>query len=250
MWLHRLIGLAGTVFANGSGDLNRPRLWSPAFYKPGYIYGTVKIHKPGYPLRLIISQVTTPTYQLTKTINHLITPYLSHNYSFKSTKELIEILKTHKPNKEIISSRDMENLFTNVPVLKTINIIINNISHHPTLPPPKINTNTLRKILYSAPLRYYFTIPKEIYSSKKMELQWCQFWDPFSVTFNRDIGPAVRVFANGPGDLGSIPGRVIPKTLKMELDTTLLNTQHYKVRFKGKVEQSWEWSSALPYTLV
>ena len=59
-----------------------------------------------------------------------------------------------------------------------------------------------------------------------------------------------RVFANGPGDLGSIPGRVIPKTLKMELDTTLLNTQHYKVRFKGKVEQSWEWSSALPYTMV
>ena len=63
-------------------------------------------------------------------------------------------------------------------------------------------------------------------------------------------GPAVRVFANGPGDLGSIPGWVIPKTLKMELDTTLLNTQHYKVRFKGKVEQSREWSSALPYTLV
>ena len=61
---------------------------------------------------------------------------------------------------------------------------------------------------------------------------------------------AVRVFANGPGDLGSIPGRVIPKTLKMELDTTLLNTQHYKVRFKGKVEQSREWSSAFPYTLV
>ena len=68
--------------------------------------------------------------------------------------------------------------------------------------------------------------------------------------FNRDIGPAVRVFANGPGDLGSILGRVIPKTLKMVLDTTLLNTQHYKVRFKGKVEQSWEWSSALSYTLV
>ena len=63
------------------------------------------------------------------------------------------------------------------------------------------------------------------------------------------MAPAVRVFANGPGDLGSIPGRVIPKTLKMELDTTLLNTQHYKVRFKGKVEQSREWSSALPLHL-
>ena len=34
-----------------------------------------------------------------------------------------------------------------------------------------------------------------------------------------------RVFANDPGDLGSIPGHVIPKTLKMVLDTSLLNTQ-------------------------
>ena len=59
-----------------------------------------------------------------------------------------------------------------------------------------------------------------------------------------------RVFANGPGDWGSIPGRVIPKTQKMILDAAMLNTQHYKVRIKGKVEQSREWSSALPYTSV
>ena len=60
----------------------------------------------------------------------------------------------------------------------------------------------------------------------------------------------VRVFANGPGDLGAIPGRIIPKTLKMVLDASLLNTQHYKVRIEGKVEKSWERNSALPYTLV
>ena len=53
-----------------------------------------------------------------------------------------------------------------------------------------------------------------------------------------DCGLGVRVFANGPGDLGSIPGRVIPKTQKMVLDASLLSTQHYKVRIKGKVEQS------------
>ena len=65
-----------------------------------------------------------------------------------------------------------------------------------------------------------------------------------------DIGLAVRVFANGPGDLGSIPGRVIPKTQKMVLDASLLNTQHYKVQIKDKVEQSRERSRAFPYTLV
>ena len=49
------------------------------------------------------------------------------------------------------------------------------------------------------------------------------------------IGLAGRVFANGPGDLGSIPGWVIP-------------TQHYKVCIKDKVEQSRGKSSTLPYT--
>ena len=34
---------------------------------------------------------------------------------------------------------------------------------------------------------------------------------------------------------------------KMVLDTSLLNTQQYKVRIKGKVEQAREKSSALPY---
>ena len=34
-------------------------------------------------------------------------------------------------------------------------------------------------------------------------------------------------FANGPGDLASILGRIIPKTLKMVLYTPLLNTQQY-----------------------
>ena len=56
----------------------------------------------------------------------------------------------------------------------------------------------------------------------------------------------VRVFANGPGDLGSIPGRVIPKTQKMVLDASLINTQHYKVRIKGKVEQSREGVAPSP----
>ena len=54
-----------------------------------------------------------------------------------------------------------------------------------------------------------------------------------------------RVFINGPRDMGSIPGHDIPKTFKMVLDTSLLNTH---VRIKSKVEQSRERSSAQPYT--
>ena len=49
---------------------------------------------------------------------------------------------------------------------------------------------------------------------------------------------------------GSIPGPVILKTLRMVLDTSLLNTQQYKVHIRGRMEQSRERSSALPYTSV
>ena len=77
------------------------------------------------------------------------------------------------------------------------------------------------------------------------------------IHFVQIIGLVGRAFANDPGDLGSIPGRVITKTLKMVLDTSLLNTQQYKVRIEDKVEQSrkgvapsptprccsyWKWS--------
>ena len=60
----------------------------------------------------------------------------------------------------------------------------------------------------------------------------------------------VAVFTNGPGDLGSIPGRVMRKTQKMVLDASLLNTQYYKVWVKWSFGQYREWSSVLPYTLV
>ena len=58
--------------------------------------------------------------------------------------------------------------------------------------------------------------------------------DPHKNQFITRVSPFIslvgREFANGPGDLDSIPDRVIPKTLKMVLDTYLLNTQQYKIR--------------------
>ena len=81
-------------------------------------------------------------------------------------------------------------------------------------------------------------------------LKWTEsFWIMLYFNFRPDFVLVVRVFANGPGDLGSIPGRVIPKTQTMVLHVSLLNTQHYKVRIKDKVEQSRERSSALPLHL-
>ena len=58
----------------------------------------------------------------------------------------------------------------------------------------------------------------------------------------------VRVFANNPGDLGSISGQVIPKTKKMVLEASLLNTQHYKVQINGKWSNQWKGVVTFPTT--
>ena len=65
--------------------------------------------------------------------------------------------------------------------------------------------------------------------------------------YNQTIGLMSRVITNGQGDRGSIPGWVISKTPKMELDVALLNTQQYKVRIKGKPQQSRVMRSTLVY---
>ena len=73
------------------------------------------------------------------------------------------------------------------------------------------------------------------------------FFSNFDKTLGlcRFIDLVGRLFRNGWEDLSSISGRVIPKTLKMVLDTSLLKTQQYKVRIKIKVERSKERSSDL-----
>ena len=91
-------------------------------------------------------------------------------------------------------------------------------------------------------LRFLFLSHVQVISCEILLV--CHTYSCFSSHFC-SIDLMSRVFANGQGDQGSIQGRVIPK---MVLDAALLNTQYYKVRIKGKVEQSMEWSIALSNT--
>ena len=56
----------------------------------------------------------------------------------------------------------------------------------------------------------------------------------------------VSVFANGLGELGSIPGRVIPKTLKMVLDTSLLTLSTIRYLSRVKWSNQGKWVAPFP----
>ena len=115
-------------------------------FSPGYFYGNVKIHKEGNPVRPIISQIPTPSYELAKRLNSLIAPYVPTTYSLKSPDEFIEILKV-KERKGLLASLDAKSLFTNVPIDDTIEIIIGYVYRHPSLPPLAIPSGLLREML-------------------------------------------------------------------------------------------------------
>ncbi|XP_068212593.1 uncharacterized protein [Palaemon carinicauda] len=62
-------------------------------FSPGYLYGNVKTHKNGNPLRPIISQCPMPTYHLAKRLNSLLTPYVSDKDSVASSAKFLSKVK-------------------------------------------------------------------------------------------------------------------------------------------------------------
>ena len=85
------------------------------------------------------------------------------------------------------------------------------------------------------------TVKSDMLNKSSPKIQQCEtlsheFLSCFILkyTYNPPFGIIVRVFGNGLGDWGSIPGQELPKTQKMVLDAFLLNTQYYKVWIKGK----------------
>ena len=125
-------------------------------YKPGYFYGTVKTHKEGNPLRPIISQIPLPTYTLAKKLNEILSPYVPTTYSLRSSAEFVDMLKTSE-RRGLLASLDVTNLFTNVPVERTIKILTDYAYNDPSLPPPEfpdyIMASLLRLCTTQAPFR-------------------------------------------------------------------------------------------------
>ena len=76
---------------------------------------------------------------------------------------------------------------------------------------------------------YLLETPWKVSNNEEEERPQIILYFKIFCSADRSSGESVR---NDPGDLGSIPGWVIPKTQKMVLDATLFNTQHNKVRIR------------------
>ncbi|XP_076049325.1 uncharacterized protein LOC143030001 [Oratosquilla oratoria] len=127
----------------------------------GYVYGNVKTHKAGNPLRPIISQIPTPTYRIAKYLNEILTPYTPSAYSLLSSKDFLDILKgTPGPEGSNIASLDAESLYTNIDVDRTIEFIIQRVYHNDNTPTLDIPEHALRSLLQLCTKEVPFRSPR------------------------------------------------------------------------------------------
>ena len=55
-------------------------------FSPCYIYGTVKTHKTGNPLRCVVSQILSPVYEISEKLNKIISRHIPDKYTVKLKK--------------------------------------------------------------------------------------------------------------------------------------------------------------------
>ena len=67
------------------------------------IYGLPKIHKPGVPLRPIVSFVTAPTYQLSRHLSLILSPLVGKTSSaVRNSKDFVNFIATQQLKEEVL----------------------------------------------------------------------------------------------------------------------------------------------------
>ena len=121
----KLISILKNIKAEGGmkDDLYR-RLYPTGAGSPKF-YGLPKIHKPGIPLRPIISSIGTVTYNTAKELARILKPLVGlSEHHIQNTFDFVQQIKEVKLNNdESLVSYDVTALFTSVPIPPVLKII-------------------------------------------------------------------------------------------------------------------------------
>ena len=96
------------------------------------LYGLPKIHKSGVPLRPILDIFNSPYHKLAKWLSNILEPLHQQvtRYSLKDVFEFVKHIRdVNVSNKQMISF-DITSLFTNIPIMETIDFICDSLETH------------------------------------------------------------------------------------------------------------------------
>jgi hypothetical protein len=99
------------------------------------MYGLPKTHKPGVPLRPILSMIGSAQHKVAQWLKGVLQPVLDKYSGFcvKDSYSFVQMLRTSDINENMaMCSFDVRSLFTNVPLQEVLDICINELFAHET----------------------------------------------------------------------------------------------------------------------
>ena len=104
---------------------------------PGTLYGLPKTHKANFSskpsFRPIFAAYNTASYKISKFLVPILQPLTTNQYTINNSKSFLSDLSTFtSPINAVMASLDVESLFSNIPLIETIEICIKLICLHVT----------------------------------------------------------------------------------------------------------------------
>ena len=145
------------------------------------MYGLPKIHKPGVPLRPILSMTGSPQYEVSKWLCKVLQPvYKRYNtHCVKDSFEFINLLRNDKlPSDGHMCSFNIVSLFTNVPLEETIQICAEALYQNVDLEPVicSLSERSFCKLLRMVTSGVEFPLTT-LCTSRWMASRWVPRWD-------------------------------------------------------------------------
>ena len=129
-------------------------------------YGLPKIHKPGTPLRPIVSGCGTTTHPMARFLADILSPLMGHTqHHVKNSEHFVQSIKDMSlSDDEIMISYDVSALFTAVPVEEAIDIIRRRLQLDATLKDRTyMDVDTIIDLLSFCLNNTYFTYQGQVY---------------------------------------------------------------------------------------
>ena len=122
---NKLISILKNIKAEGELNEETYRRLYPTAGVPSKFYGLPKIHKPGIPLRPIVSSIGAATYNTAKELAKILKPLVGASaHHVHNTRDFVEQIKDVRLKQgECIISYDVTALFTSVPINPVLEII-------------------------------------------------------------------------------------------------------------------------------
>ena len=127
------------------------------------LYGLPKVHKPGHPLRPILAMCGSPYHQIAQWLVEILEPVRKElsQYSLKDSFQFVDCIKDFDPSDDLLYSLDVCSLFTNVPLVETIDRLCKFVTESNICLP--ISVNILKDLLLRCTLNVQFLFEGKLY---------------------------------------------------------------------------------------